>query len=405
MHEDAVKIVLTVCFVLFWFTSKRLNGPFENNAMNSLLSAENLVDNSDILVSNYSKSKNSICFPKKFVFLKNHKAGSTTLRILLKQFSVKHNFKMNLATYNRKLVGGFPGIFKSKFHKNDEPTDVIFDHLKWNWNEIRKTLSKPVNHKKISIVREPFKLFRSSFECFYSHFVGAEFSKKHDKLTKKQFMKVANLECDCAGEPYLSVVGEWSKHIKYADFVERLYESQSTVLRNAPWNFRVDNSQAYDFNFDENDDIQEQMAEQFDLVLVLERLDESLILLKEELCMDWGDIMGYSRVLNSGSYNTSDGNDELGNDLYNGYLAATFLRLDLEVYSVAEEMLEAKIKDYGVERMANDLEILRGGSTSQADVMKIAQVPYFAHLGNIPMEGQRLEQLLNYMKENHGVCK
>ena len=148
------------------------------------------------------------------------------------------------------------------------------------------------------------------------------------------------------------------------------------------------------------------MAEQFDLVLVLERLDESLILLKEELCMDWGDIMGYSRVLNSGSYNTSDGNEELGNDPYNGYLAATFLRLDLEVYSVAEEMLEAKIKDYGVERMASDLKILRGGSNSEADVMKIAQVPYFAHLGNIPMEGQRLEQVLDLLsnRRNHLIA-
>ena len=56
------------------------NGPEKTSQ-----TVQKFLDDSDILVSNHSNSKNSICFPKKFVFLKNHKAGSTTLRILLKQ--------------------------------------------------------------------------------------------------------------------------------------------------------------------------------------------------------------------------------------------------------------------------------------------------------------------------------
>ena len=56
--------------------------------------------------------------------------------------------------------------------------------------------------------------------------------------------------------------------------VEELKKLEIGKLNTFPWYFRLNNSQAYDFNYVED------IRSNFDFILVLERLQESLIILK-----------------------------------------------------------------------------------------------------------------------------
>ena len=75
------------------------------------------------------------------------------------------------------------------------------------------------------------------------------------------------------GSPYFNVFdGKIGKTPK--DMVEELKKLEIGKLNTFPWYFRLNNSQAYDFNYVED------IRSNFDFILVLERLQESLIILK-----------------------------------------------------------------------------------------------------------------------------
>ena len=102
------------------------------------------------------------CKPKKFVFLKVHKSGSTFLAGFLQKFSKKHSFRRSESLNYGTWIGGFPGPFNSDFYKPDHgKVDAISRHMVWNWEGIKPMLSKPVDHKTIAIVRNPMDNFRN----------------------------------------------------------------------------------------------------------------------------------------------------------------------------------------------------------------------------------------------------
>ena len=108
-------------------------------------------------------------------------------------------------------VGGYPGPFLSDFHKDDEYTDVIFDHLRWNKQEIFKTLTHPRDHLSIAIIRRPIDQFKSSFNYFYGQYKGLDGlgrlrNKRHDESKA------------CIGEPYLTITSTTDFSIEECKF-------------------------------------------------------------------------------------------------------------------------------------------------------------------------------------------
>lgn len=130
--------------------------------------------------------ENQKCQPRKFVFLKNHKAGSSSMRLLLMNFQARNNWNMTLPVNgDGPFLGGWPGPFNSRFYSGIPKTDIIYDHLRWDWKEIKKVLKPPVNHVKIAIVREPISLLKSSFNFFYARFNGNYFIKNKNLRTNR----------------------------------------------------------------------------------------------------------------------------------------------------------------------------------------------------------------------------
>ena len=191
-----MKILYAEVYVLLFITSILFNIIWIKLARN-----ENSRKQLNV-VNTYSKSLAiNYCKPNKFVFLKTHKSGSTTLKKLLQNFASKNDLSMSLPLVGPHL-GGYPNSFDSTLYKTRghyKLTDVIYDHLRWNWSQINNVLSHPKNHKRIAIIREPRSHFKSSFNYFY---------KKWNKKTLKNWRIVKNrwTPDNCFGEPYRRTV-------------------------------------------------------------------------------------------------------------------------------------------------------------------------------------------------------
>lgn len=293
-----------------------------------------------------SFKENKTCTPQKFVFLKNHKAGSTTIKDLLRYFQAKQEFKMTLQRNGPgQWLGGYPGVFNSEFYESFDKTDVIYDHLRWDWEQIKKVLvaneNSKFDQKRIAIVREPFSSFKSSYNFFYA----AHGEKSMLSLRKKY-------SDSCTGSPYFNVAkGEMG--VSPGNMIDRLKTMPEGTLNKYPWYFRLNNSQAYDFNYIKN------IPENFEHVLVLERFQESLVILKETLCMDWADIVPWgstaaAKTKNKAHYRKSVSEEELSVE-QRKYLDKHLINLDLEIYEQANKMLDERIEKYGKNRMESDI--------------------------------------------------
>ena len=60
--------------------------------------------------------KEEKCQPQKVIFLKVHKAGSTTMQEFFQTYAKKYNFTMSLST-SGPWLGGYPGPFLADFHQ------------------------------------------------------------------------------------------------------------------------------------------------------------------------------------------------------------------------------------------------------------------------------------------------
>ena len=261
--------------------------------------------------------KNQRCQPQKIVFLKVHKAGSTSLHRFFTHYASKRNFSIYLPKIG-PWVGGYPGVFNSDFYKISETgsesesetikTDIIIDHMRYDSNQIQKVLSSPKTHKKIAIVREPYGLFISSYNYFYY-----QHDLPHIAEMKKKSSK------SCFAEPYFSILKQakspLSRLVNVLKFNLEENFQDGNLLAKAPWSFRVNNSMGFDFNYYQN--IDDLVNHEFDLIMILDRFIESLILLKHEIMPDcyqnvsdqnsiWDEIVPYGLIpINSIQYNKS----------------------------------------------------------------------------------------------------
>ena len=177
----------------------------------------------------------------------------------------------------------------------------------------------------------------------------------------------------------------------------KILQNDPTLLSGgteSPWFFRSGNSQAYTLNWPQASELKDN----FDLIIVVERLEESLVLLKHELCMDWEDLFIKFVNVESNTENDSEENDSHSGDLYNGfsnsgipngysasdsrhhlseedkrYARKYLINSDLNLYQRANTILNEKIAVFGKHRMYVEIEELREVMVSRQDVENAVQ--------------------------------
>ena len=95
-----------------------------------------------------------------------------------------------------------------------------------------------------------------------------------------------------------------------------------------------------------------ELDETFDLVMMADRFDESMILLKDLLCWDYEDIVNFK--LNARKESKKVELSQEARSELRRYMAA-----DYALYQHFEQIFERKLKEFGESRMKQELQILR----------------------------------------------
>ena len=288
---------------------------------------------------NYSEQ----CTPQKFVFLKVHKSGSTFIAKILRNFAGRRNFTELRSLPYPTWIGGYPGPFNSSFYPTElNKIDHMAQHAVWNLPEMEKTFSLPKTHKKIAILREPFSQFKSAYSYFYQrHFSDKSGNWFYRKRNGDPYFS------SCAGEPVFTFLGN-REDVALPEFIEEIMKNGSR-FRNMPFWFRFNNSQSHDFGRQGSIPGQgvnthlsvKNILKQFDLILIMERMEESLVLLKNEICMDW-EHDDFRSHKNSNKHEIAK-----LSSVHEKFVHENLINMDLELYQEAMKIFEKRVKKLG----------------------------------------------------------
>ncbi|XP_071946746.1 galactosylceramide sulfotransferase-like [Antedon mediterranea] len=209
-----------------------------------------------------SNTTNKQCSPAtRIVFLKTHKTGGSTVSSILARYAYKWNLKMpryksttNRIAFNRDMM------------KSQSNLKILASHTIYNKPEMNFVFGNAIY---ITILREPSAQFESSFVFFE---MAKELNIEHFENPIEEFMRVPN------------------KYMRTPGFKQSL-KTQNDQFRL----LALPKSRYADKSF-----IQyklKQLEFEFDLVLMNEYFDESLILLRKLLCWQFKDMLYISKKI------------------------------------------------------------------------------------------------------------
>ncbi|XP_030837877.1 galactosylceramide sulfotransferase-like [Strongylocentrotus purpuratus] len=302
-------------------TRKVSKGPVQQRLFQAIRDTPSAYTQTHILRKS-SEPSNINCVPhKKLVFLKTHKTGSTTLASIIQRYGYLKNLtflvphrnhflnyqkifnadKINLTEV--KDTGEGPWTFRKGY-------DILTNHARYN-----RTSMDRVFHgvRYVTILREPSAQFESAFYYFE---IWRSIPRSREPL--KLFME----------DPEL--------HFKNVMRTRQYYKSS------------MHNQHLYDFGMshdDMNDDVKvrskiREIDADFDLVMITEYFDESLLLLRKLLCWSMDDILYLAK-----GTRTPDYHGEVGPDLRNNIQA--WNKADVSLYAHFNHTFWRKVRQYG----------------------------------------------------------
>ena len=344
-HFSKLKMILAICMCIFIFKHHK------NLVLQTDINLKRIYSNPVNSSKNIRRSqKLNQCIPQKFVFLKVHKSGSTFIAKILRNFARRNNFTELRSLPYPTWIGGYPGPFNSSFYPTElNKIDHMSQHAVWNLPEMAKTFSAPKNHKKIAILREPFSQFKSAYSYFYQrHFSDKSGNWFYNKRNGNPYFS------SCAGEPVFTFM-ENREDVRLPEFIDGIMENGSRFT-DMPFWFRFNNSQSHDFGRQGailgqgvNKHLSvKNLLKQFDLILIMERMEESLVLLKTEICMDW-EHDDFRSHKNSNKHKAV----ELSS-VHEKFVRKNLINMDLELYQEAMKVFEKQVKKSGGKQLLVD---------------------------------------------------
>ncbi|XP_032818403.2 galactose-3-O-sulfotransferase 2-like [Petromyzon marinus] len=270
------------------------------------------------------------------VFLKTHKTASSTFQNILFRFGEKHNLTFAFPIRTYQFV--YPGPFMASYVAPLPPIvaaagghfHILCSHMRFNMAEVARVMSP--NATYLSIVRRPESAFESVFQYYQSVVPAFIAAKKESK----------------GNDPLRT----------FLEKPEKFYNSPKK-----PPAF-VKNPMAFDFGLDSNaavssDSFRAGLARlntKFDLVMITERFDESVILAKELLGWEMEDVVSLSLNRRAKTH----GNNSV--EQYEPHLYEMIRRwnaLDVALYEHFSHRFQRQVEAFGVERMRREVDALR----------------------------------------------
>ncbi|XP_065300663.1 galactosylceramide sulfotransferase-like isoform X2 [Dermacentor albipictus] len=261
-----------------------------------------------------TEEQRSVCF------LKTHKCASSSVQNMLMRYGESHGLRFVLPKSANYL--GHPDLFNRTMASGRPPFDMLVHHARFYETEMRAVLTqRPLF---VTIVREPAALF----ESLYSYY-GL---KRMTHMGLEQFASSA-----LANRSLMGLLDRSRTQSKLG------FNQMSFDLGMTPAKF----GNAFSVRR-----FVEQLDATFDLVMVAERINESLVLLKDLLCLDTDDIVIFKLNARQSVYR----------HVLSPRLAAQIRWLnsaDVHLYEHFVRRFELRVRQFGQERMAKELHLLQ----------------------------------------------
>ena len=269
------------------------------------------------------------------MFIKTHKTGSTTLQTIVNRFGLFHNLSF---VFNRRSSynGHFyflpvtaaspqkyflpPIHVRQGDYKNYKNYDMLAVHVRYNRTAMDVFMRNGT--KYITIIREPSSQWESAFE----HFMFQEAFKNSSKIPKERWL------------------GEFLSRPSYYREKLRLMKWENVMGRR--W-YYAQNNLMYDLGLDPEMGFYNEttinatikrLDMEFTLILLTEYFDESLLVLKKELCWEYEDIVYFPKNQREARRNISE---EIRDKIRKWNHADTLL------YDHFNKTLWRKVQEYG----------------------------------------------------------
>lgn len=280
-----------------------------------------------------SSQSEAECSPKvNIMFMKTHKTASSTILNIFFRFGEKHKLKFAFPDGRNDFFYPLP-FHRSqvKDYRPGECFNIVCNHMRFDHQEVAKVL--PTDAVYLTILRDPADLFESSFR-YYHRFI-----------------------------PLTWNIGGKDKLVKFLNNPQAFY---NPIAFNS---FYLKNLLFFDFGFDNNieaDDPRvmrniQYLSKLFHLVLIAEYFDESLILLKDLLCLKMEDILYFK--LNA---RNSSSASRLGPEMRTK--AVQWNGADWRLYQHFNATFWARVDAYGRERMKQEVKELRRRNAEMMDM-------------------------------------
>ncbi|XP_055984442.1 galactose-3-O-sulfotransferase 4 [Sorex fumeus] len=327
------------------------------------------------------------CPPRQhLVFLKTHKSGSSSVLSLLHRYGDRHGLRFALPTHYQF---SYPRLFQASrvkgYHPqngdNQPPFHIICHHMRFNLKEVLRVM--PSDSFFFSIVRDPAALARSAFSYYKS--TSSAFRKAPSLAAflanPRAFYRpgargdhyARNLLWFDFGLPFppemknspparnpnsaqLRILPSGSDPRAHSPDADALLHAAPTVAQGPSYtSFGLGSSSFIQWSLDWLDSV-------FDLVLVAEYFDESLVLLADALCWGLDDVVGFMHNAQArgqqGLGDTGDGG-LTAEDRQLSTRARAWNNLDWALYVHFNHSLWTRIKQYGQSRLQNAVAELR----------------------------------------------
>ncbi|XP_065659228.1 galactose-3-O-sulfotransferase 3-like isoform X2 [Hydra vulgaris] len=237
-----------------------------------------------------SSIKNDAVLQKKpgtnVLFLKTHKTGSSTVTNILQRYAKSNKLNVALPQCDHRFC--YPNKFDEKYiyqHKSGDKYNMLFNHAVFDKEKMLNIMAP--NTKIITIIREPYSQFDSAAQYL-------------------NFKKYFNLKS------HLPLLDEFFQISE--DFLKKFIQSADPTDGEGAFSL-AKNPNAFDLGFDVWNESPEYIesvlkaiSKGFDLVMITEYMEESLVLLKNELNWNLEDVVFFS-------LNTREAKDKNTNDI------------------------------------------------------------------------------------------
>ncbi|XP_077326698.1 galactose-3-O-sulfotransferase 4-like [Lithobates pipiens] len=260
------------------------------------------------------------CQPKRhIVFLKTHKTAGSTILNLLHRYGDKNGLFFALPD---KYQFNYPKFFNTHWVKgikfqNRPQYDILCHHMRFSLSEVRKIM--PADSFYFTIFRDPATMTESSFTYY--------------RFTSSAFKKAPNFTAFISNPSYY-----YREKESYNHYARNLLWFDLGLNHNAPSTGTLARSGA------------QTVEETFNLVLLAEYFDESMVLLKEELCWDLDDVVTFK--LNSRESSRPLEPEEVKK-------LRAWNSLDWYLYEYFNRTFWDKVERFGKEKMDNEVMRLR----------------------------------------------